>query len=165
MILSLKSSVPSRLIKNSRGFALVETIVALAILSFALVGLMTMVQYVRIKANVNYHEKYVLLKVDGEMQRLKYRHYKTGTYKPLAPVVFTIPQLNGYGINQGRRITVRVTFVESNYTVDMAVSRFVKYRSVTANAEWEEHIPFLSKSRIEKRYLELREDYFEKDNI
>jgi len=145
---------------NQRGFALMETLVALAILSAVLAGLMTSVQYARLRAVANYHDRYVLLRVDGELQRIK-NFYARNAYLPsLGPVTFNIPQLNTRAVTEGKNLPVTITFSTEDLP-DRSVGQDIRYVTVTALAEWEEQLTFLSKSKEkEKRYIQLREDYF-----
>jgi len=145
---------------NQRGFALAEVIVALALLSAVLAGLMTSVQYARQRAVANYHDRYVLLRVDGELQRLKYYYTRDGYFPSLAPITFNIPQLNARSVNEGKQLPVVVTFHTDDYP-DITVADNIRYIALTAIAEWDEHLPLSVKNKQrEKRYVQLREDYF-----
>ena len=147
------------LLLNNRGFAIVETIAALAILSFVLVGMMIMVQYARVRAVANYHDRFVLLKTDGELQRIKYRNHLYGDFGNLGVVEFEIPQLNKQGFTP--KIPVKIYF-NVDYEHELAVGTDIGFNKVTAIAEWNEHMPFFAKRpiRAEKRYIQLREDYY-----
>jgi len=151
---------PSQILRGNRGFALAETIAATAILTFVLAGLMIQVQYARAKAVVNYHDRYVLMRVDGEMQRKKYQHTVYGDIGSLRAVEFSIPQLNENALNVGNRIPVYVSFSVEDLP-DTSVGQNIRYVVLTAVAEWDEHVPlFARRPRAEKRYVQLREDYF-----
>jgi len=142
---------------NKKGFALAETIIALLILSFALVGLLTMVQYGRVRAIANYNDRYVLLRVDGELQRIRFRHQQQSSFGQLNPISFNIPQLGRY---QARPQTVTVNFTNT-VEPDFDVGLDIYYHCITANAEWVEHMPRIGGRRIrpERRFITLREDY------
>ena len=142
----------------TNGFALVETIVALLILSFALVGLLTMVQYARVRAIANYNDRYVLLRLDGEMQRIKYNYETTGGFGLLNVAVFQIPNPGNYA---SRPISVTVTFSRT-MDWDLAIGGNIGYHKIVATAEWNENLPRLGGQRIraERRFITLREDYF-----
>jgi len=145
---------------GSRGFALAETIAATAILTFVLAGLMIMVQYVRVRTVVSYHDRYVTLRTDGEMQKIKSQYVIYGSFGSLQPVSFNIPQLNQNNVNIGRQIPVLVSFSLVDEP-DMSVGTNIRYIAITAVAEWNEHLPlFARRPRSEKRYVQLREDYF-----
>ena len=150
---------------DNKGFALVETIAALAILSFVLVGLMIMVQYAHARAVANYHDRYVLLRVDGELQKIRnYYHLHGRSFPTLSPVIFEIPQLNmptGVLGTTVRTTTVTIYF-HRTFHFDESVGIDVGYNSIMASAEWDESIPFVFGRRVrpERRHLQLREDYF-----
>jgi prepilin-type N-terminal cleavage/methylation domain-containing protein len=148
---------------NKRGFALVETIAALAILSFVLLGLMVMVQYARARAITNYHDRYVLYRVDGELQRLKEDSVRFGQRVPqnVPNVQFTIPHSANPNNRQQQPIVVTVRFSTSTHR-DYAAADNVYFTAVTALAEWDEYraLGAHSRRRAERRYIQLREDYF-----
>jgi prepilin-type N-terminal cleavage/methylation domain-containing protein len=156
--LELRPAVAKKLL-DDKGFALVETIVALAILSFALVGLMIMVQYARARAIANYHDRYVLLRVDGELQRIRYHRTYWGGFPLLLPVEFDIPQQTT--ARNPRPIRVTVHF-KHDFNFDSTVGFDVGFESIIATAEWNEHVPFFSRRPIrpERRFILLREDYY-----
>ena len=135
-----------------------ETIVALLILSFALVGLLTMVQYARVRAIANYNDRYVLLRLDGEMQRIKYNYETTGSFGLLNASVFQIPNPGNY---TARPITVTINFSRS-MEWDFAIGSNVGFYIIVATAEWNENLPRLGGRGIrpERRFITLREDYF-----
>jgi hypothetical protein len=141
------------------GFALAETIAALAILAVVLGSLMTMVQYARVRAIANYHDRYVLLRLDGEMQRIRYQFQEQESLEGLTnSMTFQIPDTNW---RNSKPIPVRVTFTKA-LEWDIGVADNVGFEKITATAEWSEHLPFFAKRpiRAERRYLALREDYF-----
>ena len=140
------------------GFALMETIVALLILSFALVGLLTMVQYARVRAIANYNDRYVLLRLDGEMQKIRYQYETTGNFGSLNVAVFQIPNPGNY---TARPVQVTVNFSRT-MDWDNAVGGNVGFNKIIATAEWNENLPRLGGQRIraERRFITLREDYF-----
>jgi len=149
-----------RVVGNQRGFALAEIIIALAILSAVLAGLMTSIQYARLRAVANYHDRYVLLRVDGELQRLKYYYTQYGYFPTLLPVTFNIPQLNTQAVSEGRQLPVIITFTTNDYP-DISVADNIRFVALTATAEWEEQLPLSIKNKQrEKRYVQLREDYY-----
>lgn len=151
----------NNILLNSRGIALLEVIAATAILSFVLVGMMIMTQYARVRAEINYHDRYVLLRTDGELQRIKYSHFRLGNFNAINNAVeFNIPQTNRETIGRNIRVTVRFS---RDYQNDPAVGLDVGYHSITALAEWNEHAPLFAKRPViaERRYIQLREDYFE----
>ena len=145
-------------IKNSRGFALAETIVALLILSFALVGLLTMVQYARVRAIANYNDRYVLFRLDGEMQKIKHHRQNSNDFGPLNQIVFLIPGVSGYSANE---IAVTVNFTRTT-AWDTSIAQNIGYHMIVGTAEWTENLPRLGgrNVRAERRFITLREDYF-----
>jgi len=152
-------------VSGNRGFALAETIAATAILTFVLAGLMIMVQYARVRTVVNYHDRYVTLRVDGELQKIKAQYALTGSFGTLRSVSFNIPQLNENAFNMGRQIPVVISFSVSD-EIDRAVGSNIRFTALTAVAEWNEHLPlFARRPRAEKRYVQLREDYYYQRNI
>ncbi|MCK9330715.1 MAG: hypothetical protein PHY08_01530 [Candidatus Cloacimonetes bacterium] len=144
---------------NNRGFALAETIAATAILSFALVGIMMMVEYARVRAVVNYHDRYVLLRTNGELQKIKYQHFVHNNFGLLNPVEFTIPQNTKR--DRGPEVPVKINF-QVNFATDLDVGLDVGYNSVTAIAQWQEYKPLFvdKRTKAQKRYIQLREDYY-----
>jgi hypothetical protein len=157
----IKSALlPLKMRGNTGGFAIVEIIAALAILSATLIALMTMVQYARVRAVINYQDRYVLLRVDGELQRIKYNHHITNSIALPATLTFAIPQLNEHGRQIGTPPTVTVRFT-SRHDWDTQLFPALGYYNVTAIAEWDVRLPFSIRGhRTEKRFIQLREDYF-----
>jgi hypothetical protein len=149
------------LMLNKKGIALVETVAAMAILSFALTGLMVAVQYARTRAMIQYHNKYVILRVDSELQRIKYLNTKNEkNFGPMTPVTFNIPGIRNNKVDVRVKLPVTVRFSRSR-EYDSSIGPEIEFHKITAIAEWNETIPFLSrKGRIDKRYVELREDYY-----
>ena len=147
-----------RFLTNARGFALAETIVALLILSFALVGLLTMVQYTRIRAISNYNDRYVLYRLDGEMQRIKFRFQSAGDFGILGTSSFNIPNL---GAHRSRPIQVTVNILHT-IEWDLSVGNDIGYHKIVATAEWNENQLRQGRRqpRPERRSIILREDYF-----
>ncbi len=147
------------LLSNERGFALAETIAATAILTFALVSIMMMIQYARVRAIVNYHDRYVLLRTDGELQKIKYQHFVHNNFGLLNPVIFTIPHNNHKDRVQKIPVTIRF---EVKYEYDESVALDVAFNSVNAIAEWHEFKPLFSQKpiRSENRFVQLREDFY-----
>ena len=147
--------------RSVAGFAIVETLVALVILSVTLVALMTMVQFARARAVVNYHDRYVLLKVDGELQKIRERYQiDEKSLAFLSPVTFRIPEMSAPA--GSRPINVTVSFrvnLRQDPTIQTAT---VRYYEVTATAEWQEHAPFFAKKPIrrERRNIQMVEQYF-----
>jgi hypothetical protein len=145
---------------DSDGFFLAETIAALLILSFTLVSLMISVQYARTKSIINYHDRYVLLKTNGELQKIKYLYRDESLYdKKLSNTSFNIPTHSEKNeLLNSISVTIRYT-IETHIDSDIDID--VEYCSVVAEAEWEEKLPFLSRGkRSEMRYIKLREDYY-----
>jgi len=146
--------------KTNSGFALVETIAATTILTFALAGLMVMVQYARARTEINYHDRYVTLRTDGELQKIRSQYSLYGNLGSLQQISFKIPQLDENALNAGKQITVTVTFTIDDQQ-DMSIGSNIRYTAITALAEWKEHQPlFARQDRTDTRYIQLREDYY-----
>ena len=155
---SLAKSGRFLLLKNSRGLALVETIVALLILSSVLVSLLTMVQFARARAVANYHDRYVLLRLDAEMQLIKHYQRSFNVMPTLIPKTFNIPQSGGY---RHKPIVVTINFLDT-VEWDSLVGPDIGFHKIVATAEWNENMPKLGgrKNAVEKRFITLREDYY-----
>jgi hypothetical protein len=157
-----KIQATNRILSNNRGFAIVETIVSLAILSVVLVGLMTMVQYARVRAVASYHDRYVLLRVDAELQKIRYFNsagFDRHDFGMLLPVTFRIPQITQYRGVTGPEVTIRFTRdIHSDFTVSLDTW----YHVIEATAEWDERVPRIGRRTVrpERRSITLREDYF-----
>jgi prepilin-type N-terminal cleavage/methylation domain-containing protein len=162
-LFSKVSDRPKNSLSNTRGFALIETIVALAILSFVLLGLMVMVQYARARAITNYHDRYVLYRVEGELQKIKRNSVRFGQTLPqnIPDVHFTIPHSVNPNNRQSQPIRVTVRF-STRTQRDHAAGENIYFTAITAIAEWDEYRAMNThrRHRAERRYIQLREDYF-----
>jgi prepilin-type N-terminal cleavage/methylation domain-containing protein len=157
------SDRPTNNLSDTRGFALIETIVALAILSFVLLGLMVMVQYARARAITNYHDRYVLYRVEGELQKIKARSMAQGQSVHLpGNVQFTIPHSVNPSYPNSQPIRVTIRFSTQVHRDERFIPEPIFFTAVTAIAEWNEHrgLGTHRRLRAERRYIQLREDYF-----
>jgi len=160
----LPSIDTERMDKNrSSGFTILETVISLLILSFALAGLLTLVQYTRYRAFDNYQDRYVLLRLDSELQKIKYYHATYGVFNYPGSLSFYIPEPNNV---QAPQVLVHAVF--SNTTSwDNTVGSNIGYYNLTVKAEWEARkLPFKQSNHqaLKKRTISLREDYFFENN-
>jgi hypothetical protein len=100
-----------------------------------------------------------MLRVDGQLQRIRNLYETRGNFGDLNDYVFEIPHPDPYN---SRTMRVTVSFTRSTGW-DTAIGTDIGYHKIVATAEWNENMPRMGRglnNRQDTRFITLREDYF-----
>jgi hypothetical protein len=139
-----------------------EALISLVIITIVIGTLLSAARYTKTMGTIAYHDRYVLLRLDGYMQRIKYYNMNAlemGDFGNLQNRTFYIEEELDHTIDGKIRVNVSFDVIRRP---DLNIDRDTHYYEVKATARWRENWPYLygNVMRQKERVITLREDYY-----
>lgn len=143
-----KLLLPNRILRQARGFTLLEALVLVVVMVILFLSLYTGIVYAEKTLATNYRDRVVTLLLAGELEMEYYRHTRGYPFQLQNAQEYVIQEFE-----RGRVLKGRLT-VSAQSGIETSNQRPLNFVALTATMTWVD--PITKQPRV----LRMREDYF-----